>query len=132
MHPHFGVEKTYLVQVAGHPDREDVQQLLKGVWLSDGHVRARRVKRLKSQGESTWLEIVLNEGKNREIRRMLARLGHKVMLLHRIAIGPIRLDRLPRGKARRLKVEELDRLRRSAARKSENRNPKSETPRPTP
>jgi 23S rRNA pseudouridine2605 synthase len=130
MHPRFGVEKTYLVQVAGHPDHEDLQKLLKGVWLSDGHVSARRVKRLKSQGESTWLEIVLNEGKNREIRRMLARLGHKVMVLRRIAIGPVRLDKLRRGKARRLKVEELERLR-AAARKSEIRNPKSEPSRPT-
>ncbi len=59
-HPRFGVEKTYVVQVAGRPSREDVQQLLKGVWLSDGHVKARRVKRLRQQGESTWLEIVLN------------------------------------------------------------------------
>src|SRR4029077_1572112 len=60
MHPRFGVEKSYLVQVAGTPTPEDLQQLLKGVWLSDGHVRAQRVKRLKRQGESTWLEIVLN------------------------------------------------------------------------
>jgi 23S rRNA pseudouridine2605 synthase len=110
MHPRFGVEKTYHVQVAGRPAREDIEQLLKGVWLSEGHVRARRVRRLKSQGESTWLEIVLNEGKNREIRRMLARLGHKVLVLRRIAIGPVRLDKLRRGKARRLKVEELQRL----------------------
>ena len=114
-HPRFGVEKTYQVQVAGHPSREDIVQLLKGVWLSDGHVRARRARRLKAQGESTWLEIVLNEGKNREIRRMLARLGHKVMVLRRIAIGPVHLDKLRRGKARRLKVEELERLRRLAS-----------------
>jgi 23S rRNA pseudouridine2605 synthase len=114
-HPRFGVEKTYQVQVAGHPSREDIEQLLKGVWLSDGHVRARRVRRLKAQGDSAWLEIVLNEGKNREIRRMLARLGHKVMVLRRIAIGPVHLDKLRRGKARRLKVEELENLRRSAS-----------------
>lgn len=126
-HPRFGVEKTYHVQVAGHPDRENMEQLLKGVWLSEGHVRARRVRRLKSQGESTWLEIVLNEGKNREIRRMLARLGHKVMVLRRIAIGPVHLDKLRRGKARRLKVEELERLRRA----SEPRR-KSEISEPTP
>jgi 23S rRNA pseudouridine2605 synthase len=121
MHPRFGVEKTYHVQVAGRPAREDIEQLLKGVWLSDGHVRARRVRRLKSQGESTWLEIVLNEGKNREIRRMLARLGHKVLVLRRIAIGPVRLDKLRRGKARRLKVEELQRL--HAARQAESPTP---------
>ena len=111
MHPRFGVEKTYHVQVAGRPSREDIEQLLKGVWLSVGPVRARRVRRLKTQGESTWLEIVLNEGKNREIRRMLARLGHKVLTLRRTAIGPLRLDRLRRGKARPLTAEELRRLR---------------------
>src|SRR6516162_308131 len=115
-HPRFGVEKTYLVQVAGRPEREDLQQLLKGVWLSDGHVRARRVKRLKSQGESTWLHIVLAEGKNREVRRMLARLEHKVMRLKRIAIGPIPLGRLRSGKSRPLKGEDLERLRRAATR----------------
>jgi 23S rRNA pseudouridine2605 synthase len=46
MHPRFGVRKTYLVQVAGRPEREELDQLLKGVWLSDGHVRAHRVKKL--------------------------------------------------------------------------------------
>src|SRR5258707_10151181 len=111
MHPRFGVEKTYLVQVAGHPGKEDLQQLLKGVWLSDGHVRARRVKRLKSQGESTWLQIVLSEGKNREIRRMLARLNHKVMRLRRTAIGPVQLGRLAPGKSRPLRMVELNLLR---------------------
>jgi 23S rRNA pseudouridine2605 synthase len=113
MHPRFGVQKTYLVQVAGHPSREDVQQLLKGVWLSDGRVRAHRVKRLKDQGESTWLQIVLSEGKNREIRRMLARLGHKVMRLRRVALGPVALKDLASGKSRRLRGEELEALRRA-------------------
>jgi 23S rRNA pseudouridine2605 synthase len=115
MHPRFGVEKTYVVQVAGRPGRDEMQQILKGVWLSDGHVKARRVKRLKMQGESTWLEVVLSEGKNREIRRMLARLGHKVMRLKRTALGPLRLD-LAVGKSRPLKYDELARLRRAAER----------------
>ena len=75
MHPRFGVEKTYHVQVAGTPTPDDLKQLLEGVWLSDGHVKAKTVKRLKRQGDSTWLKIVLAEGKNREIRRMLAKLG---------------------------------------------------------
>jgi len=131
MHPRFGVEKTYHVQVAGRPTREDIDQLLKGVWLSVGHVRARRVHRLKTQGESTWLEIVLNEGKNREIRRMLARLGHKVLKLRRIAIGPVRLDKLRRGKARRLTSDELQRLR-AAARRGEKQDLKSANSKATP
>jgi 23S rRNA pseudouridine2605 synthase len=120
MHPRFGVDKTYLVQVAGRPAREDLDRLLQGVWLSDGHVKARRVKRVKSQGESTWLQIVLNEGKNREIRRMLAKLGHKVMRLKRTAIGPVLLDRLPAGKARKLTAAELDALRRAATRREQH------------
>src|SRR5579864_5306389 len=66
MHPRFGVEKTYLVQVVGFPSPDDIQQLMKGVYLSEGRARARRVKRLRKQGESVWLEVVLNEGKNRE------------------------------------------------------------------
>jgi 23S rRNA pseudouridine2605 synthase len=118
MHPRFGVEKTYHVQVAGRPGREDLAQLLEGVWLSDGHVKARRVKRLKAQGESTWLEVVLSEGKNREIRRMLARLGHKVLRLRRMALGPIPLGRLPLGKSRPLKPDEVARLRKSTERGS--------------
>jgi 23S rRNA pseudouridine2605 synthase len=114
MHPRFGVDKTYLVQVAGHPGSEDVAKLLKGVYLSEGMVKARQVKRLKSQGDSTWLRIVLSEGKNREIRRMLARLGHKVLHLRRVALGPVQLKSLPTGKARRLTNEEVDRLRRAS------------------
>ena len=114
MHPRFGVEKTYLVQVAGQPSAEDLQQLLKGVWLSDGHVKAKRVQRWKTRGESTWLRIVLNEGKNREIRRMLARLGHKVLLLRRIAIGSVQLGNLKPGRARRLSAPELTALRHAA------------------
>jgi 23S rRNA pseudouridine2605 synthase len=114
MHPRFGVEKTYLVQVAGRPTREDLQKLLKGVWLSEGHVRARRVKRLRQQGESTWLEVVLSEGKNREVRRMLARLGHKVLMLRRTALGPIVLGRLRSGKSRPVMGRELASLRQAA------------------
>jgi 23S rRNA pseudouridine2605 synthase len=117
MHPRFGVRKTYLVQVAGKPGRDDIAKLLEGVWLSDGHVKAKRVKRLRSQGDSTWLEIVLAEGKNREVRRMLAKLEHKVMRLKRIAIGPLHIDRLPRGKSRKLKPDEVEQLRQSCERR---------------
>jgi 23S rRNA pseudouridine2605 synthase len=116
MHPRFGVEKTYLVQVAGNPSPADVQQLLKGVWLSDGHVKAGNVRRLKRQGDSTWLRIILSEGKNREIRRMLAKLGHKVMRLRRLAIGPVELGHLAPGKSRPVTQTELKDLRRLAAR----------------
>jgi 23S rRNA pseudouridine2605 synthase len=130
MHPRFGVEKTYVVQVAGSPTREDLQQLLTGVWLSDGHVRARKVKRLKTQGGSTWLRVVLSEGKNREIRRMLARLGHKVLRLRRTAIGPVELGELASGKSRRLTGPEVDALRQAALRARRPSDRPAGTPKP--
>lgn len=111
MHPRFGVEKTYMVQVAGFPTKDDLQTLLRGVYLAEGKVRAKHVKRLKKQGDSTWLRIVLSEGKNREIRRMLAKCGHKVIRLRRTALGPIELGDLRKGKSRRLSREELEALR---------------------
>jgi 23S rRNA pseudouridine2605 synthase len=110
-HPRYEVEKTYRVQVAGNPGSKDLEKLLEGVYLAEGRVRAKSVDRLKSQGESTWLRIVLAEGKNREIRRMLAQLGHKVLRLIRLQIGPLFLDRLPAGKSRRLSLDEITRLR---------------------
>jgi 23S rRNA pseudouridine2605 synthase len=125
MHPRFGVDKTYLVQVAGHPTPEDLRQLLKGVWLSDGHVKARQVKRLKSHGDSTWLRIVLAEGKNREIRRMLARLGHKVLHLRRVALGPLQLKSLPIGKSRQLTGDELAELQKAARRPGRREQPQA-------
>jgi 23S rRNA pseudouridine2605 synthase len=129
MHPRYGIEKTYVVQVAGLPSREDQQQLLKGVWLSDGHVKARRIKRLKTQGQSTSLRIVLAEGKNREIRRMLARLDHKVLRLKRTAIGPVEIGTLARGKSRRLTRQELAALRASLERreKAAQTSPEAQT-----
>ncbi|HEV3204146.1 MAG TPA: pseudouridine synthase [Gemmataceae bacterium] len=125
MHPRFGVEKTYLVQVAGSPSSEDLHQLLKGIWLKEGRVKAMHVKRLKHQGASTWLKIVLNEGKNREIRRMLARLGHKVLNLRRIALGPVQLKFLGKGKARRLSTQELAALKNVGERKDRKEQPRA-------
>lgn len=113
-HPRFGIEKTYNVQVAGLPTREDQRKLIEGVWISDGHVKAKSVHRLKTQGKSAWLEIVLAEGKNREIRRMLAKLDHKVVRLIRVGLGPLQLGKLKSGQARELTTREINQLRRAA------------------
>lgn len=115
MHPRFGVDKTYLAQVAGLPTREDLHKLREGVWLSEGRVKAKSARRIKTQGQSAWLRIVLNEGKNREIRRMLARLEHKVVRLIRVGLGPVQLGRLKKGRARPLTSQELTSLRRATA-----------------
>ncbi len=115
MHPRYGVEKSYLALVAGIPSPEDLRKLLEGVYLAEGHVKARYVKRLRKQGDSTWLRIVLAEGKNREIRRMLAKLGHKVLRLRRIAIGTVDIGSLQPRKSRLLTPRELKALQKLAA-----------------
>jgi 23S rRNA pseudouridine2605 synthase len=109
-HPRYGVEKTYLVRVAGTPSEAELAKLRKGVYLSDGFVRAQSVIEKSRHGQSTDLLIVLNEGRNREIRRILARVGHKVLRLKRIAVGPIKLADLPVGNWRRLMPPEIDAL----------------------
>src|SRR5690242_17601849 len=72
-HPKFGVEKLYRVVVAGTPEREVLQKLTDGMWLAEGKVRAKRVRIVGSRGQASVMEMVLAEGKNREIRRMLAK-----------------------------------------------------------
>ena len=114
-HPRFGVEKLYRALVAGLPDPETLAKLTEGVWLSDGKVRAKRVRIAGRQGQATVLELVLAEGKKREIRRMLAKLGHKVMSLTRVAVGPITLKGLPVGECRPLTRHEVELLRKVAS-----------------
>jgi 23S rRNA pseudouridine2605 synthase len=110
-HPRYGVSKTYRVQVAGRPGAEVLAQLRRGVHLAEGLARAEQVEIRSHQKESTWLEMVLREGRNREIRRLLAHVGHKVMRLVRIAVGPVSLGKLPPGAYRRLLSDEVRQLR---------------------
>jgi 23S rRNA pseudouridine2605 synthase len=114
-HPKYGVEKVYRAIVAGAPAREVLDKLTEGMWLAEGKVRAQRVRPVGRKGEATVLELVLAEGKNREVRRMLARLGHKVMSLVRVSIGPIHLKGLKPGEYRPLSGHEVELLRRVAA-----------------
>jgi len=110
-HPRFGVPKTYRVMVAGEPSAEVLEKLKQGVHLAEGVARASQVTVLRQHKQSTLVEIVLQEGHNREIRRILARVGHKVLRLTRIAVGPVRLGKLGPGECRRLTGEEVESLR---------------------
>jgi 23S rRNA pseudouridine2605 synthase len=110
-HPKYGVRKVYRVTVAGKIDGETMNNMRKGMYISDGFVRVEGARIVKSRGKATELEITLREGKNREIRRILARLGHKVQVLRRIAIGPLRMGDLPVGAHRLLSRDEVRRLR---------------------
>jgi len=114
-HPRHGVEKIYSVQVAGLPEPDVLAQMRRGVHLAEGFARAVQVRVKSRHKNSTLLEMTLDEGRNREIRRLLARLGHKVQRLVRAAVGPVRLGDLPRGGHRRLTAEEVQQLRQAVA-----------------
>ena len=132
-HPRYQVPKTYHVTVAGTPNAETLQKLRRGIVLSDGPVKPEVIKIKKRLKQSTLLEIVLTEGRNREIRRMLARFEHKVLTLHRVAIGPVRLGELPKAAHRELSRDEVKKLQNfdNEAPKRKRRkksSPKRETP----
>ncbi|QDT69624.1 Ribosomal large subunit pseudouridine synthase B [Planctomycetes bacterium MalM25] len=121
-HPRHGVEKLYHVQVAGLPTQEAIAQVRKGVYLDEGRVAFSNVKVKSRKKASTVLEVVLDEGRNREIRRVLARVGHKVQKLQRIAVGPVRLGEMPAGAYRPLTREEITALRAAAEAKPEKKS----------
>lgn len=136
-HPRYGVPKTYQVLVAGRLTNDALGQLRRGVWLAEGKVRPLLVKPIGVQGSATKVRVVLNEGQNREIRRLFARVGHKVMQLERTAIGRLKIRRLPLGQARPATREEIALLREEARRDpstrgvSEESSPRGQRPRST-
>jgi len=124
-HPRYEVTKRYRVVVRGRIEEGDLARLRKGLLLA--HDRGGKVKRAamesvrivkrqtdRTQGDKTLLEITLAEGQNREIRRLLARVGLKVRRLERTSIGPLKLKGLARGQWRRLDAKELGMLRKAA------------------
>ncbi len=109
-HPRYGVQKLYLATVQGEITQADLEKLTRGVRLAEGYAKVDAAKLRKQRAGAAELEIALSEGKNREIRRILARLGHKVVGLKRLAIGPLRLGQLPTGGWRPLTKNEIQAL----------------------
>jgi 23S rRNA pseudouridine2605 synthase len=109
--PGSHLDKTYHVQISTVADRRLLERLERGVDVSSGEVlKARRAALLRSAEKHSWLEIVLDEGKNRQIRRMLDALGVEVLRLVRVAIGPLQLGDLAKGAYRELQREEKHQL----------------------
>jgi 23S rRNA pseudouridine2605 synthase len=106
--PEQGVAKTYHALVDGIPDGAAVQALREGVPLpGDARSRPAGVRVLGASRAGTWLEIVLTEGKNRQVRRMCSAVGHEVLELARVRIGGLALEGLPAGEWRRLDGDEI-------------------------
>ncbi|MDP8959150.1 MAG: rRNA pseudouridine synthase [Actinomycetota bacterium] len=114
-HPRYGIAKTYAVLVEGAPSRQQVRRLTQGVLLDDGPARARSARLLDRSGRQALVEVVMGEGRKREVRRMFEALGLPVVRLARTAIGPIRDPSLGAGAWRRLSLEEVRSLYQAAA-----------------
>ena len=118
--PRHDLEKTYWVQVEGEPGEDALERLRRGVRLGDGVTRpasARRIAepalpprdppiRVRRAIPTSWLELTLREGRNRQVRRMTAAVGHPTLRLVRVAVGPWRLDGLAPGQWRESRVPE--------------------------
>src|ERR1700734_426821 len=119
------VEKTYLVKVSGKPTEQQLEQLRRGVMIERGR-RGEREGRVMTQpasislirdADNPWYEVVLTEGKNREIRKMFEEVGHFVEKVRRVGFGPLVLD-VPPGETRELNEEEVTQLKRAARKKA--------------
>lgn len=105
--PESHLDKTYHVQVNAIVAEQDVQCMMRGVGVKTGEMlRAKSARILRHGEQNSWLVIVLDEGKNRQIRRLLEQMGMEVLRLVRVAIGPLELGDLPKGAYRRLNSQE--------------------------
>ncbi len=109
-HPRYGVPKTYSVIVRGRVGDEELEKARGGVWLSEGRTGGMRLRIIKQGRDTTFLKVVLREGKNREIRRVFAKLGFPVLELKRVRIGELTLHGLRSGAYRFLGRAEIDGL----------------------
>ena len=121
IHPRAGLQREYLVELEGRPSDAALQRLYDGVELEDGVARGRprrskRPGRPAAGGEpsTSWIVLILVEGRKREVRRMCEAVGHRVRRLIRVRFGPIRLRELEPGVIRPLTAHEVRRLRRDA------------------
>lgn len=135
LHPRYGFQRTYEVKVEGAMPRETIQQLQRGVTLDDGPARANTTL-IDSHGGTTTLQVVIGEGRNRIVRRMMEKVGYPVLELRRIAHGPFRLGRLRIGELKRLTQREYEFFKRRIESQKERSAPsegrEQSVPRPRP
>jgi 23S rRNA pseudouridine2605 synthase len=110
LHPSKKILKTYLVKVKGILEEDKIKKLKTGVKLVERMTAPVKVKRIRETENNSWLEIIIYEGKKRQIRRMLEKIGHSVLKLKRIKIDGIELGKLEPGTYRYLTPEERDKI----------------------
>jgi len=110
LHPSMKIPKTYLVKVKGVLEEEDMEKLRTGIKIEGGMTAPAKVRRLRKTENNSWIEMTIYEGKKRQIRRMLERVGHPVIRLMRVRIDGIEMGELSPGSFRRMTSEEMKRI----------------------
>jgi pseudouridine synthase len=106
-HPRYGVQKVYHAKVKGHPSAGSLARLIQGVVCDGEPLRALAAKVMHPTRENAWVAIVIEQGRYRQVRRMCEAIGHPVLKLIRVAVGPVTLGPLARGAWRPLSPAEL-------------------------
>ncbi len=109
-HPSFGIPRTYQVKIKGKPSPAEIRKLSQGIYLEDGRTAPCRIKTLRETEDKQWLEMVLYEGRNRQIKRMWEKIGYPVLKLKRIAFAGLSLGRLRPREYRNLRPREVKQL----------------------
>lgn len=109
-HPRYGIPKTYELRIRGRLEGEDVRRVESGVWLAEGRTGPARIRIRKRGRQISWVDVTLTEGRNRELRRIFAKIGHPVLSLRRISIGSLTAKGLRVGQFRKLAEREVREL----------------------
>lgn len=115
LHPSKKISKTYFVKVKGVIEEEEIEKLRAGIKLADGITAPAKAKRIRKTENNSWLEITIHEGKKRQIRRMLEKIGHPVLKLKRLRIDGLEMGKLESGAYRYLTFEELNKIKMEVA-----------------
>lgn len=110
LHPSKKMPKIYMVKVKGVLEDAEIVMLRKGIRLKDGLTAPAKVKKIRILKNNSWLEMTIHEGRKRQVRRMLEKVGHPVVKLLRVKIGGLELGALKTGQYRRLSPEEVKRI----------------------
>jgi 23S rRNA pseudouridine2605 synthase len=110
LHPSKKIPKTYLVKLKGFLKEDEIKKLRTGIKLADGMTAPAKVKRVRKTENNSWIEITIYQGKKRQIRRMLEKIGHEVLKLRRIRIDGLEMGNLKPGAYRYLSAEEINKI----------------------
>ncbi len=123
-HPRYEVPKTYLTKVKGILTDEEIDQLEKGLSLEDGMTGPAKVKKIRKAEQNSWVEVTIHEGRKHQVKRMLDAVGHPVLKLQRVRLGPLQLGDLSPGEYRFLTDREANALRDVIRSRTTDRRPR--------